>query len=245
MPSTLLEPALEQPFTTWKTDSNRQNTGTLLRALDPLINTALRTYGGPTAQSPAFKAQAKRLALEAMQTYDPSRASVKTHLMSRMQRLRRIAAQQRQIVRLPEQVAMDQMHVDTAARELEDTLGRPPSDAELADYSGLSVKRLAYIRGGKRPVARGSLPLTGENEAQMDPGIVQPDAGVDEWSELVYDDQDDINKYIMERTLGMHGRRPTTPSAIAAALKLSPAAISHRMQRIQQQLDKRETLDML
>jgi hypothetical protein len=78
-----------------------------------------------------------------------------------------------------------------------------------------------------------------------DPSVVSLGQEDDQWAELVYDDLDPTNQFIMERVLGMHGHEPTRPSAVAAQLKISPAAVSHRMVQIQAKLDKREQLEMM
>jgi len=246
MPKNLLEPEYQDAYNNWMADPSKTNTGAMLKAVNPVLDSAMRAYGGPSASSVTLKSQAKKMAIEAMGTYDPSKAPLTSHLMTRLQRLRRTAAQQRQIVRMPEQVALDQMQTEAAYKELEDDLGRPPSDKELANFTGLSVKRLEYIRSGTRPMAASTITqMTEEGGGGYDPSVkpmVEDDSA---WLELVYDDIDETNQYIMERVLGMHGHKPHKPSQVARMLKISPAAVSHRMAQIQAKLDKRDELDMI
>jgi DNA-directed RNA polymerase specialized sigma subunit len=243
----LLEEQFAQPYLAWQRDQSPDNTQAMLNALRPVTNSALRAFGGPSASSPTLRSQAKVLALEALGSYDPAKAPLKAHIMSRLQRLRRVAAQQRQVIRVPEQVAMDQMATEAARKELEESLGREPSDGELADYTGLSAKRLAHIRSGVRPVAESALMRAGQAEGAggFEPGVTQLGQRKDEWQELVYSDVDPTNQLIMERVLGMHGHAPGKPSDIAKMLRISPAAVSHRMAQIQKKLDQRDQLGML
>ncbi len=246
MPKNLLETDFQEPYTAWTTDPSPINTGRLLRAVNPVLNTAVRAYAGPSARSVTIKSQAKKMAAEAFRSYDPAKGPLKSHLMSRLQRLRRVASRQRQIIRVPEQVALDQMQSERAARELEDRIGRPPSDQELADFTGLSLKRLAYIRGSGRPLAESTITRAGdEDSGSYDPRVRPLQESHDVWLELVYDDLEEVNQYILERVLGMHGHPKTKPSRVAVQLKISPAAVSHRMAQIQQKIDQRETLEML
>lgn len=243
MPNNQLEPEYRDAFEAWQAEPSPTNTGQLLRTVDPVINSALRAFAGPSARSANVKAQAKRMAAEAFSGYNPNKGKLKTHLMSRLQRLRRVASQQRQIIRIPEQVAMDQMQSETAARELEEKLGRPPSDQEIADYTGLSLKRLQYVRGSTRPLAESTITRAGEEgQGGYDPRVRSLAQRPDVWLEFVYDDLDETDQFIMERVLGLHGHKPTKPSAVAKMLKVSPAAISHRMAQIQRKLDQREEL---
>jgi DNA-directed RNA polymerase specialized sigma subunit len=246
MPKNLLEPDFQEPFAAWQQEPSPTNTGAMLRAVDPVINSAMRAYAGPSAKSVNLKAQAKMMAAEALSSYDPAKGPLKSHLMARLQRIRRVASQQRQVIRVPEQVALDQMQSEAAGKELEERLGRPPSDQELADFTGLSVKRLEYIRGSGRPLAESTITRPGEEGSGMyDPRVRQIQQDDDAWLELVYDDLDQTNQFIMERVLGMHGHEQTKPRQVAAMLKISPAAVSQRMAQIQQKVDQREALGML
>jgi len=168
--------------------------------------------------------------------------------MSRLQRLQRYAAQERQIIPMPEQVAMDQIRTKEAMQELEDRLGRPPSDGELADYTGISVRRLQHIRHGSQLVAQGTLMQPGRDpdRGNYDPTTQSlAPADDDAWLEFVYGDLDPTDQFIMERVLGMHGHPPTSPSEVARLLKISPAAVSHRTAKLQTLLDRREELGVL
>ena len=242
-----LEEHFIQPYTAWQRSPTPENTNALLAAIRPVTSSALRAFGGPSATSPTLRSQARILALDAFSSYDQNKAPLKAHIMSRLQRLRRVAANQRQIIRVPEQVAMDQMASEAANKELEEQLGRPPSDSELADYTGLSQKRLSHIRTGGRPVAESTLTRAGQTEGSggYDPEVRQLGTRKNEWQELVYSDVDPTNQLIMEHVLGMHGHKAQSPSAVAKMLKISPAAVSHRMATLQQKLDQRDQLGML
>lgn len=246
MPKNMLESDYQVPYDAWRADPNPANTGVLLKAVDPVLKSAVRAYSGPSARSMNIKSQAKKMANEAFGSYDPAKGTLKSHLMSRLQRLRRVASQQRQIIRVPEQVALDQMRSDAATRELEENLGYPPSDQQLADFTGLSMKRLQYIRGSGRPLAESTINRIGEEgQGGYDPRVRPIEQNYDVWQEFIYDDIDETNQFIMERVLGMHGHKTTKPSQVAVMLKISPAAVSHRMAQIQKKLDKREELGML
>ena len=239
-----LESDLKEPYEAWKQAPDPATTGALLRAVDPIINTAMRTYSGAAGASPTLRSRAKTLSLEAFQNYDPARSSMRNHLLSRLQRLQRYAGKQ-QVIPLPEQVALDRQHLSAAEAELEDRLARPPSDSEIADHTGLSLRRLESIRKAARPVAEGTLIRPGgeEGSGMYDPATqsLAPQKS-DPWVELVYDDLGNIDKYILERGLGLHGHAPLPAGDIAKALKLSPGAVSQRMAKIQAMLDQRDEL---
>jgi len=243
MPSLQLESDYQPAYDAWQLDPSKTNTATILKTIDPVLNSAVRSYAGPSSRSPTIKSHARRLAIDALGSYDPQKSTLRTHMMSRLQRLRRIAAKQRQVISMPEQVALDQMQMSRASQELEDKLQRTPSDEELTNYTGLSQKRIQYIRTGVRPTAMGSITRMGDDgRGGFDPSVKQLGDQEDPWTETVYSDLDSSNQLIMERVLGMHGHQQQRPGEVAKLLSISPAAVSHRMAQIQQKLDRREEL---
>ena len=237
-----LEPEYADALGAWQQDPSKTNTGTLLRQVDPVLNNAIRSYAAGMSKSPTIKSRARLLAADAFKNYQPEKGSLRSHLLSRLQRLRRVAAGERQIMRMPEQVAMDQIRTNEATTELQERLGRPPSDRDLADHLGLSFKRLAHIRQGVRPVAEGTLTRAGPEEGtgQYAPEIRSNEQNFDNWLEFVYEDLDSTNQYILERVAGMHGRTRIAPVQVAKELGVTPGAISHRMAQIQRKLDMLE-----
>lgn len=236
----MLEKEFAVPYKAWKSQPSPKTTGALLKSVNPIISTAMRSYGGGSSTSPTLRSRAKQLTIDAFGTYDPIRGSMKSHLMGHLQRLHRLSGHEQQIIRLPERVAMDRIQVDTARTELEDSLGRSASDQELADHTGLSKQRLAYIHQAGQPLAEGTLLRPAEEGAGMYmPGVKQlNDQKQHTWLEFVYDDLTPIDQFIMERMLGMHGQRKQAVNDIAKKLKITSGAVSQRLMRIQLKLDK-------
>ena len=238
-----LEPEYADAYKAWQTRPDKQTAGRLLDTVDPIVSSAVRSYGGASAKSPTMKSHARSLAVDAFSTYDPTRGSLKSHLYTNLQRLQRISGQEQQIMRMPERVVMQRMELERSGRQLEDKLGRPPSDEELADSTGLSLKRLSHIRLGARPLTEGAVNQASD-EKGFSPRVTERDGG-DAWSEFVYSDMPKINQVIMERAMGLHGHKEQSAIEIARHLNITPAAVSQRMAKIQQQLDRRSELGML
>jgi DNA-directed RNA polymerase specialized sigma subunit len=242
MPTNYLEPEFAAPYTAWKTDPSPTNADALLSAVHPVLTSALRTYGHP---SPTLRSRAKVIALDAMGRYDPTQAKLRTHLLMQLQGLRRHAARELQILPLPEQVGLDLSRTQKAEDELRDQLGRDPSTAELADHTGLSLKRLAYIRQSKPGVLASTLSAGSGAEDRYDPGIQEAQSHAANWQEFVYHDLGPTDQLIMEHSLGLHGQPVLNNNAIAAKLSVSPGAISQRKAKIQGMLDMQEDLGPL
>lgn len=251
MPSTLpfaslgksqLEPEFADAFQQWKLTPSPKTNSALLMQVKPVLDTALMSYGGGSTGSPLLKSHAKQLALEAFKTYDPQRATLRTHLLTQLRRLQRLGAQEQAIISVPEQVALDRQHLQRQFQELEDQLGREPSDLELADATGLSLKRLNYVRQNRISSNTGRF---GDVAADSNAGAIpNSDLGEEAWHNFVYHDLEPQDQVVMGHLLGMGGRQRLGVSEIAKRLGVSPAAVSQRAQRIQQMIDERNTLHL-
>jgi len=235
-----LEPEFQQPYMAFSRDPNPHNTSQMLTALKPVIQSGVKSHVGKV--NPISTSQARKLTLQAMKTYDPTKAKLSTHVHNHLQGLRRLTRQQTSGVRVPERIALDHGHMMRAIAELEDDLGREPTTDELADYSRLSRKRIAQLRKFQPGVAQGTLTAAGEaGQAGWNPAVQQES---DAWLRLVHSDMDATNQKIMEWTFGLYGSPQLSNQAIAQRLKLSPGAISQRKANIQRILDQEQDLSV-
>lgn len=240
----MLEPEYQAPFDAWKAQPTPQNSAALLKAVDPIMSSALRSYGG-SKPSPTLASRAKVLTLQGMQRYDPSRAKLRTHLLSHLRGLQRFAAKESNAISVPERVALSLGHLHRAENELKDRLLRDPSESEIADHLGLPIKRLQKLRQAKPIYYEGQMQSLGENgdKQTSSPGVV--DTNDKYWQDFVYHDLEPTDQVIMEHLLGFNGKPVLPSNKIAAKLRLSPSAVSQRAQRIQQKLDLRNKLGVL
>jgi len=224
----------------WQKNQTPEMNTKLLTTLQPTIDTAISSYVGQNP-SPAIKTRAQLMALKAMQNFDPKRGNVRTHLLSQMQSLRRLSAQEQNIISIPEQVGLDYQRLTEAERELQDKLSRDPSDDEIADSTGLSVRRINKIRAFHKPVAEGSTIIESADD-YSDGGVASKIPGQtsaqDAWMDFVYGDLSPTNKLIMDMSLGRNGRRKASVQEIARKLNITPGAVSQRAAKIQAMLNK-------
>lgn len=227
----------------WQKARTPDNNTKLLKTVQPIVDTALSSYSGQSP-SPTMRSRAKMMALKAMETYDPNKGNVKTHLLSQLQSLRRATAKENNIISIPEQVGLDFQHLAENENELRDHLGREPTDDELADATGLSTRRIQKIRSFHQPVAE-SATITENEDDTFDGGVASAVPGAnkahDAWLNFVYDDLGPTDRLIMDMTLGRNGKRRATNQQIAHRLRLSPGAISQRAAKIQAMIDRRYT----
>ena len=228
-------------FGSWMANPTPESNDQILASVQPTIDTALSSYVGRTT-SPTMRSKARLMALNALKTYDPQRGNVRTHLLSQMQGLRRLNAKEQNSISIPEQVGLDFQKLDSAENELRDKFNRDPSDDEVADYTGLSVKRIRKIRGFHQPLSEGMTAAVADSEnspAEVASTLPGATSSADAWLGFVYDDLSPTDKLIMDMTLGRNGRRRASTQDIAKRLNITPGAVSQRAAKIQVMLDKR------
>lgn len=247
-PQSNLEPDFSEPYMSWVNDQSPAQNDMMIQKIQPIIDSALKTYVGQEAP-PSIRLQAKRMALDGLKNYDPSKSKLKTHMMWHLQGLKRASAKSNQILNVPERVRLDSNYINTSFDELSDQLGRDPSDHELADYTGMSIKRIDKVRRFKPGISEGfaSRVQSGDDgDGVSDPASRIPGMnGGDSWKDFVYDGLDDRSKLIMEHTFGMNGKKVLDNTGIAAKLRITPARVSQIRADIQKKMDSRERLGLL
>ena len=232
-----LEPEYREAYEAWEQDQTPVGNSTILGAIDPVIRKGTSMYGGA---SPLTRSRGRKLALEGLRTYDRSRSRLQSHLINQLKGLQRISKQQHEVVHAPERVLLDRFKLQRHEQDLSDTLGRDPTDGELADQSGFSLKRIKHIRGWQPGMTSSQLEGISPNLAGGQfMGDVTSQAA---WLEVVYDSLAPIDQKIMEFSMGLHGQKELSNLEIAKKLKRTPGAISQRKKKIQEIIRQEEDL---
>jgi len=235
-----IEDEYRELYQQWQKQRSPQLNARFLQQLDPVIRNAIQVHTG--SFNPLIYSQARRLALEALERYDPTRAKLHAHLYQHLRGLKRINRQQTQAVRVPERLHFERYYLDKYTEELTNELGRSPSDQELADRMGVPLKRLGQIRRFQPEVNDGRfVGVDGDSgeATRFSAAVRLPHRDPTQaWTEIVYSDLDPYHQQVMEYTLGLHGKPQLANQDIAKKLKRSPGAISQAKARIQKMLDE-------
>jgi len=78
--------------------------------------------------------------VNALHSYDPTKAGLNTHVQNRLQSTLRDVIRSQNVARIPEDVAANIGKVQRAQASLQDELGRKPTDSEIATRAGLTPK---------------------------------------------------------------------------------------------------------
>lgn len=212
----------------WQKNQTPEDTSELLARMKPTITSAMNSFAPGMDDHLAVKAA--NITLNALKLYDPrAGAEPATFVFNNLKRLSRYSAKASNIIPQPEGVALERKRVQDIMAKFEDEHDREPSMAELADLTGISVKRLDRVLQSQQVLPE-SATLTQDSQQDR---FGKSDVTDDDYFEYVYSSVGPIDQKIMEWSSGKHGVKPLTNNQIAAKLKMSAAAVSQRKNRIQ------------
>jgi DNA-directed RNA polymerase specialized sigma subunit len=227
-------------MTAWQAHRDAQTPETAsgyLTAIRPITDSAIRTFGGPNPP-PTLKSTARRIALDAANTYDPTRGKIKTHLMSQLQGIRRTAAQSDRLISTPSGVMIDAGRIARATNELEDHHGRSPSLGELSKHTGLSTRRIGRVQGYRSGLAEGRFADPGDEDSDSFEPTVEGRDLMEHSVDFLYPELSPIDQLIVDGRFGYRGHPRLSVNEIAARAGITPGAVSQRSDRLQSQLDE-------
>lgn len=229
---------LDAKWQQWSKTRKPEHFNELMTAANPILDKAITSYAPKS--SPAVRSQAKILAKKAFASYDPKKgAKLQTHLYTQLQPLQREAGSY-DTLHVPEGVRFDIRHVNEAHNRFVEESGREPSDDELADYTGLSKKRLSHVRKLDMAVIGESSLMPEDDDADSDIGMPETQQHQSAWRDMIYMELSDPDKLMYDLKLGRNGRKPLGVSEIAKKFKISPGAVSQRLAKIDQRINEGE-----
>jgi len=234
-----LEEEHRPAFEAWQADQTPAGNAAFLKHIDPIVQKGVKMYGDG---SPLTSSQARLMALNAVRKYDPTRSRLQSHMLNQMQGLRRVARKQQEVLRVPERVLLENQRLQQYSQEVQDEIGREPTDAELSDRLGISLQRLTKIRQYQPGMSSGQAESADPMQGQPASYIPGQQEAENYWVQIVYQDLGALDQKIMELTLGLNGHKKLSNQEVAKKLNRSPGAITQRKMRIQRLLDQESDL---
>ncbi len=195
----------------------------LMSTMQPLIHSEVNRWKA-SAPQPVLSREAQKLTLEAVHSYDPNHgAALGTHVMNRLKKLSRVAYTNQDLVRLPENRKLRSQTYYNGHQELLNTLGREPTNDELADRLVWSPKRVSDVQRT----------MVGEYIESQDVGggmfsdVYARDTD-DPVLDYVYYDMTPKDKKIFEHITGYSGVQRLSVEAIAAKMGMSESEVRKR-----------------
>ena len=217
---------MENPYdaySRWQLEPTPDNLSTVIKSLEPTINSEITRYKGP---APLLKAKAKVLTANAIKSYDPlSGAKLQSWATTQLQPLSRYGTQLSQQVSIPERITRESAELDAKSKEFYDLNDYEPNDEELSAYSGISPKRIQRIRDSyKHTIGEAALEMAQAPTIDANLGDDRMQAA----AKLVEADLDERDAFIFKHRTGMGGAEIMPAQMIAQRLGISPAAVTQR-----------------
>lgn len=224
---------MSKEYETWLADPTPENMATVMKSLEPTINSEVQRYNGP---KPLLRGKAKALAINAVKTYKPTQgAQLRSWIVTSLQPLSRYGQQLRPIH--ASEVAIRQAaQVNRVREEMADEAGKEPTIEELADQTGISVVRIKKLRQQVKPaISESAFDVSNDPNSPGLPGTIEPDR-IGAAADMVYHSLSDRDKQIHDFKTGKHGVPVLPNQEIAKRLGVSPAMISQRSAQIAAQI---------
>jgi DNA-directed RNA polymerase specialized sigma subunit len=136
----------QELYEEWKRSGSSRALGDLINQLSGPIYTEVHRQSG-TLPNAALAAEAKKWAIRAIQTYDPTRgAALSTHVQSYLPKVRRMNYKYQNAARLPENLQLKYKVYDRTVQNLADKLNRDPTEEEIAQDMGWSKGQVVKFR---------------------------------------------------------------------------------------------------
>jgi len=205
----------------------------LLFSLKPIINSQVAKFRTSGLPVPAIELEGIRLTAKALETYDPSKAQLNTHVINNLKKLSRFVTSYQNIGHIPEPRALIIGKYNTLFENLTSDLGREPSVTELSDSMQISPAEIERLQIELRK----DLSLdksTDDDEVgfYMFARSEDMDPRKKEIIDFVYFDADDIDKKILEYTFGIGGAPKLKYTEVAQRLSISDNNLKRRKRKL-------------
>lgn len=215
-------------YNRWR-DGDNQAKMELLGSLEPLIRKSVNKFYKSGIPEFAVRAEGFRLASGAIDSYDPTKAQLNTHVTNYLKKLSRFVTNYQNVGHIPEPRALIIGKYNTIYSNLESDKGREPTILELADAMQIPVAEIERLQSE----LRADLSLTLEDD-EDEVGFYsftrgeETDPKVRQAIETVYFEADPIDKKIIEYHFGLYGTTKLKSKDISMKLNLRDADLKDR-----------------
>lgn len=187
------------------------------------VNRAAATIDKSNIPRSAVEAEVTSLVINGLKTYDPNRgAQITTYLTTQFRGMPRFMGTYGYAARMPDELVNAIGPVRRAREHLLDLLGRNPTDEEVSQYSGKSLKTVVRL---SRELHRGLV----RSEHERDPAVVTREP-VDEILALLQPELSDREKTLLgllREAEDSHDEKAIRPAVLAKRMGLSGPELSN------------------
>jgi RNA polymerase primary sigma factor len=161
---------------------------------------------------------------------------------------------QSRTIRIPVHIGQELTKLRATERKLTASLGRDPTDEELAKALGTEPERVEELRSAERVPVSLETPVGGEGEAEL--GSLLPSDAPSPLEEVAVELEeesirraltrlDETARRVIEMRFGLDGREPMTLREVAKRMNLSPEGVRKLERRALRKLAEERELQAL
>ena len=207
----------------WSSTHSKKDLSTLLKRVNPIIQKEVNRWSGGSGAAPILNIEAKKIALNAFNTFDPTKSKLGTHLTNNLKGLSRQVYTYSNVARLPEHRMIKAKDFISVQDELTNKLGRIPSAQELSEDLHWSKKEVSRMRNDLRASFTEGAPAPPGFNSSFD-GSTDLD--------FIYHDLNNQDKIVFEHTTGYSGAPILDGRGLIGKTGLTQGQISHSKRRI-------------
>lgn len=200
----------------------------LLDHYDKLLKYHVNKYKTTSIPYDLILLEAKKWFIKAVDTYNPSKkANFSTHLTNYLRKLYRFVGINQNIAKIPEQRIRKINTYKYVFANLENKLGREPTDAEMADELSWSIKEVQRLRN---ELQRHEILNFGEDYSFGDLGITSNK--LEQALKIVYYSGSKEEQFIIEHMTKLFNKKQMTIDEICKKLKLNKNQVNKIINKI-------------
>ena len=207
----------------------KQNPGK--KTLEPLLNNfkgtitkSVNKWGGGNVAPAVLEIKAKKIAIDAFNSFNPAKANLNTHLTNNLKGISR-PVYETQVARMPEGRTLKVGTYLVANEELVNNLGRLPTAKELSDNLKWNIKEVHRFRNELRSQ------YSTDPDKPTPPGFEEFNSEIGEL-DFIYHDLNDQDKVVFEHTTGYMNSPILKTKDLMRKSGLTSGQISHSKRRI-------------
>lgn len=213
-----------QLWLAWKQNPSPQNMAAVLRAIDPLVQKEVLKWQQSGVNPINIKAKAIDILFQALPNYNPNASQLNTFVVNQLQQLNRYVIENQGSVRNAEHNVLASRKYHRLKADLQDTLGREPTDMEIKESMGAqgSIKDF-------KPIIEMNYSQTLQHNDEGGGAFtpVNDAIGNDALAtNLLFKGLSDQHQQIFKYTYGHEGSEKLKGKDIAKNLGISPARVS-------------------
>ena len=211
----------------------------LIFSLKPLINSQVNKYRGSGLPPISIELEGIDIASNAIDTYDPSRSQLNTHVVNNLKKLSRFVTNYQNIGHIPESRVFLIGKYNAIFENLTADLGREPTVFEIADAMSIPPVEVERLQTELRKDLILEIPGEDDNKGFfMYARPEEEDPRFRQAREFVYFDADSIDKKILEYTFGLGGAPKLKFNEIVKKLKISDSNLKKRKKELAKKINE-------